>query len=57
MSPLGHVMFCDGVFHRSQLETPYGITRGIDATTYRFDLRKGTKGFLFYEEFPLDLVH
>ena len=42
MSPLGHVMFCDGVFHRSQLETPYGITRGIDATTYRFDLRKGT---------------
>ncbi|MEE3177932.1 MAG: GDSL-type esterase/lipase family protein [Verrucomicrobiota bacterium] len=42
MSPLGHVMFCDGVFHRSQLETPYGITRGVDATTYRFDLRKGT---------------
>ena len=42
MSPLGHVMFCDGVFHRSQLETPYGITRGIDATTYRLDLRKGT---------------
>ena len=42
MSPLGHVMFCDGVFHRSQLETPHGITRGIDATTYRFDLRKGT---------------
>jgi plastocyanin len=42
MGPLGHVMFCDGVFHRSQLETPYGITRGVDATTYRFDLRKGT---------------
>ena len=42
MSPLGHVMFCDGVFHRSQLETPHGITRGVDATTYRFDLRKGT---------------
>ncbi|MDB4720860.1 GDSL-type esterase/lipase family protein [Verrucomicrobiales bacterium] len=42
MGPLGHVMFCDGVFHRSQLETPHGITRGVDATTYRFDLRKGT---------------
>ena len=42
MSPLGHVMFCDGVFHRSQLETPHGVIRGVDATTYRFDLRKGT---------------
>ena len=41
-SPLGHVMFCDGVFHRSQLETPHGVIRGVDATTYRFDLRKGT---------------
>ena len=34
MGPLGHVMFCDGVFHRSQLETPHGVVRGIDATTY-----------------------
>ena len=42
MGPMGNVMFCDGVFHRSQLETPYGVTRGVDATTYRFDLRKGT---------------
>ncbi len=42
MGPMGNVMFCDGVFHRSQLETPYGVTRGVDATTYRFDLRKGS---------------
>lgn len=35
--PLGHVMFCDGVFHRSQFETPFGVVRGIDATTYRLD--------------------
>ncbi len=42
MGPMGHVMFCDGVFHRSQLETPYGVTRGVDATTYRLDLRRGT---------------
>ena len=42
MGPMGNVMFCDGVFHRSQLETPHGVTRGVDATTYRFDLRKGT---------------
>ncbi|MEM7012367.1 MAG: GDSL-type esterase/lipase family protein [Verrucomicrobiota bacterium] len=41
MSPLGHVMFCDGVFHRSQLETPHGVVRGVDATTYRLDLRTG----------------
>ena len=33
-------MFCDGVFHRSQLETPQ-VVRGIDATTYRLDLRSG----------------
>jgi glucose/arabinose dehydrogenase/plastocyanin len=37
MDPLGHIMLCDGVFHRSQFETPDGIVRGIDATTYRFD--------------------
>ena len=42
MGPMGHVLFCDGVFHRSQLETPHGVTRGVDATTYRLDLRKGT---------------
>jgi glucose/arabinose dehydrogenase len=35
--PLGDVIFCDGVFHRSQFETPFGVVRGIDATTYRLD--------------------
>lgn len=39
--PLGHVLFCDGVFHRSQLETPFGVVRGIDATTYRLNPRSG----------------
>ena len=33
--PFGDVIFSDGVFHRSQLETPFGVHRGIDATTYR----------------------
>lgn len=42
VSPLGHVLFCDGVFHRSQLETPAGVVRGVDATTYRLDLRSGS---------------
>ena len=39
--PIGHVLFCDGVFHRSQLETPFGVVRGIDATTYRLNPRTG----------------
>ena len=39
--PIGHVLFCDGVFHRSQIETPFGVVRGIDATTYRLNPRTG----------------
>lgn len=35
--PFGDIIFSDGVFHRSQLETPFGVHRGIDATTYRLD--------------------
>ncbi|MGY8639491.1 MAG: DUF7133 domain-containing protein [Verrucomicrobiales bacterium] len=40
-NPFGDVIFCDGVFHRSQLETPFGVHRGIDATTYRLDPNTG----------------
>ena len=39
--PTGDVIFSDGVFHRSQLETPFGVHRGIDATTYRLDPATG----------------
>lgn len=39
--PYGDIIFSDGVFHRSQLETPYGVIRGIDATTYRLDPSTG----------------
>jgi len=35
--PMGDVIFSDGVFHRSQFETPFGVVRGIDSTTYRFN--------------------
>ena len=38
---LGQVWLCDGVFHRSQFETPFGPRRGMDSTTYRFDPRSG----------------
>ncbi len=43
--PLGHVIFSDGVFHRSQFETPYGVVRGIDSTTYRLDINTGRVSF------------
>jgi hypothetical protein len=39
--PVGHVIFADGVFHRSQFETPFGVVRGIDSTTYRLDPATG----------------
>ncbi len=39
--PVGGVWFCDGVFHRSQLETPHGVVRGVDSTTYRMNPRNG----------------
>ena len=39
--PVGGVWFSDGVFHRSQFETPFGVHRGFDATTYRQDPRTG----------------
>ena len=39
--PLGHVIFSDGVFHRSQIETPFGVVRGIDSTTYRLNPSSG----------------
>ncbi len=39
--PMGNIIFSDGVFHRSQLETPFGVHRGIDATTYRLNPTTG----------------
>ena len=39
--PLGHLIFSDGVFHRSQFETPFGVVRGIDSTTYRLHPASG----------------
>ncbi len=39
--PMGDVIFSDGVFHRSQLETSFGVHRGMDATTYRLNFETG----------------
>ena len=39
--PTGAVWFSDGVFHRSQFETPFGPVRGVDSTTYRMNPRTG----------------
>ncbi len=50
--PLGHLLFCDGVFHRSQFETPFGVVRGIDSTTYRLDPRTGRVGTEWQSQTP-----
>lgn len=42
--PIGHLLFADGVFHRSQFETPFGVVRGLDASTYRLDPATGRIG-------------
>ena len=39
--PMGSIWFCDGVFHRSQFETPYGVHRIVDSTTCRHNLLTG----------------
>ena len=39
--PTGAIWFCDGVFHRSQLETPYGVHRIVDSSTCRHHLLTG----------------
>ena len=39
--PLGHLLFSDGVFHRSQFETPFGVVRGLDSSTYRLNPATG----------------
>ncbi|MBM3844618.1 MAG: hypothetical protein FJ397_15385, partial [Verrucomicrobia bacterium] len=50
--PLGHLLFCDGVFHRSQFETPFGVVRGLDSTTYRLDPRTGRVGTEWQSQTP-----
>ncbi|MEY5026697.1 MAG: hypothetical protein RLZZ244_2225 [Verrucomicrobiota bacterium] len=37
----GQLIFSDGVFHRSQFETPFGVVRSIDSTTYRLNVHSG----------------
>ena len=39
--PMGFVIFADGVFHRSQFETPFGVMRSIDSTTFRLNPATG----------------
>ena len=50
--PVGGVWFCDGVFHRSQFETPHGVHRGFDSTTYRQDPRTGRIESMWQSETP-----
>jgi azurin len=39
--PGGAIYFSDGVFHRTQVETAYGVVRNNDAAIYRFEPRTG----------------
>ncbi|HVY71691.1 MAG TPA: PVC-type heme-binding CxxCH protein, partial [Verrucomicrobiae bacterium] len=41
LDPGGSIYLSDGVFHRTQVETAYGITRNDDAAIYRFEPRTG----------------
>ncbi|MGJ8694685.1 MAG: DUF7133 domain-containing protein [Verrucomicrobiaceae bacterium] len=50
--PMGDLIFSDGVFHRSQLETPHGVHRGIDATTYSLNLDTGKISTLWQHTTP-----
>ncbi len=50
--PVGGVWFADGVFHRSQFETPYGVHRGFDSTTYRQDPKSGRIESMWQSETP-----
>lgn len=34
--PSGAIMMCEGVFLHSNVETPYGVVRGVDGGFYRF---------------------
>ncbi len=50
--PVGGVWFSDGVFHRSQFETPFGVHRGFDSTTYRQNPRTGRIESMWQSETP-----
>lgn len=39
LDPGGSLYFQEGVFHRTQIETPYGPVRNIDACVWRFEPR------------------
>ena len=38
-TPNGRITFCEGVFHRTQIETPWGVVHAKDATALNFDPR------------------
>lgn len=37
IGPEGALYFQEGIFHRSQIESPYGVQRNIDACVWRFE--------------------
>ena len=55
LGPDGALYFQEGVFHRTQVETPYGPVRNIDAACYRFEPRTGR--FEVYTAYPYANPH
>jgi glucose/arabinose dehydrogenase/lysophospholipase L1-like esterase len=41
LDPGGALYFQEGVFHRSQIETPYGTVRNVDGCVWRYEPRTG----------------
>ncbi len=39
IGPEGALYFQEGIFHRSQIESPYGVVRNLDACVWRFEPR------------------
>jgi azurin/glucose/arabinose dehydrogenase len=48
--PGGAIYLSDGVFHRSQVETPFGVVRNTDGAVYRYEPRTGRfERYIAYE--------
>ncbi len=40
-TPGGSLVFMEGTFHHTQVETPYGVTRALYGASFRYNLRSG----------------
>ena len=58
MDPGGGLYFQEGVFHRTQVETPYGVVKNINAGVWRLEPHTGTFGTGKLERYvPFDFAN